>query len=404
MNDLAARLARIRTRDPALKCFIDLDTSPQPVGRGRLSGLVVGVKGNIAVRGLANTGGSAARRNAVAAADAPVVAMLRAEGAMIAGTLNMHEGALGATTDNLAYGRCINPWRDGFSPGGSSGGSGAAVAAGLVDAALGSDTMGSIRLPASYCGVFGWKPSGVLVPQDGVIALAHSLDQVGPLAKDAPTLWAVAAALGGPAPCQDLRGLRFGLPQGLATLAPGIAALFDAHCERLRGAGLDLVPVDLDLGLTPTDIVLAGLLVCEIEGAEHWAAELADEASGLTEEFRAMLNYGRRVGPAGEADARFKIAQVRQRVRAAMVRFGLSGLVLPTTSHTAFHHDTGPPLAQPYLTVHANMADLPAVSAPMGLVDGLPAGIQIVAAPGREDIALGFAGLFPALPCQAELA
>jgi aspartyl-tRNA(Asn)/glutamyl-tRNA(Gln) amidotransferase subunit A len=397
--ELDARLARIRAADPRLRAFIDLDEAgaraDQAAGRtGPLAGLLIGIKGNIAVAGLANTAGSAARRRAIAAADAPVVTMLRAAGGIVAGTLNMHEGALGATTDNRAFGRCVNPWREGFSPGGSSGGSGAAVAAGLVDAALGSDTMGSIRLPSAYCGVFGWKPSGTLVPQAGVVPLSHTLDQTGPLAKDAPTLWAMARALGGPAPAPGLAGLRFGVPTGLATLAPGVAALFADTRTRLAGHGLELVDLDLDLGLTPTDVVLAALLVCEIEGATHWADALADPESGLSDEFRSMLNYGVRMGPTLEAGARAKLAQVRERMRGAIARQNLSGLILPTTSHVAFSHAEGPPLDQPYLTMHANIADLPALSAPMGLVEGLPAGIQIMAAPGREDLALGFAGLF----------
>ena len=139
----------IKTADQHLKAFIDFTNDPPSTIKGPLAGLKIGIKGNIAVKGLANTAGSGARRQAIAHKDAKVVSQLRAAGATIVGTLNMHEGALGATTDNKVYGRCLNPWRDGFSPGGSSGGSGAAIAAGLVDGAMGSDTLGSIRLPAS---------------------------------------------------------------------------------------------------------------------------------------------------------------------------------------------------------------------------------------------------------------
>jgi aspartyl-tRNA(Asn)/glutamyl-tRNA(Gln) amidotransferase subunit A len=368
--------------------------------QGPLAGLKIGIKGNIAIKGLANTGGSGARREAIARGDAAVVTQLRTAGATIVGTLNMHEGALGATTDNKVYGRCLNPWRDGFSPGGSSGGSGAAIAAGLVDGAMGSDTMGSIRLPASYCGVFGYKPAGTMVSQKSVIPLSTTLDQVGPLAKDAPTLWAMAQALGCPVPLQDLTGLTFGVPRDMTPASPEVAALFEASLDKVRATGAILVDVKLGLGVTGTlgltdvDVILAALLVCEAEGAREWAVELADPTSDITDEFRAMLNYGAGIGSERIDDAYTKLAKIKAHIRGLMVEQNLVGLISPTVSHLAFHHDVGPPMDQAYFTQYANIADLPAVSAPMGLIDGLPVGIMCTAAVGRDDVALGFAGVF----------
>jgi aspartyl-tRNA(Asn)/glutamyl-tRNA(Gln) amidotransferase subunit A len=393
----------LQSTNERLKAFIAFTNEPANPGSGPLAGLKVGIKGNIAVKGLANTAGSAARRELIATADAPVVTHLRAAGATIVGTLNMHEGALGATTDNVAFGCCINPWRDGYSPGGSSGGSGAAVAAGLVDAALGTDTMGSIRLPASYCGVFGYKPAGEMVSQDGVIPLSPTLDQVGPLAKDAPTLWAMAQALGCPPPRTDLRGVRLGVPRDMASAMPEIAAMFEENLQRLQVAGIELVDVSLGLGidgalgLTDVDVVLAALLVCECEGAREWAKELADPASGITDSFRAMLTYGANIGQERIDDAYAKIARVKTHIRGLMEELDVAGFVMPTVTHLAFHHDVGPPLDQAYLTQYANIADVPALSAPMGLIGGLPAGIMCMGAPGRDDVVLGFAGLFPSL-------
>jgi aspartyl-tRNA(Asn)/glutamyl-tRNA(Gln) amidotransferase subunit A len=393
----------LQTANQNLKAFIDVTNDPLSTIIGPLAGMRIGIKANIAVKGLANTAGSGARRHAIAAQDADVVKLLRQAGATIVGTLNMHEGALGATTDNKAYGRCINPWRDGFSPGGSSGGSGAAIAAGLVDSAMGSDTMGSIRLPASYCGVFGYKPAGAMVSQDGVVPLSTTLDQVGPLAKDAPTLWAMAQALGCPAPLTDLRGQKFGVPRDMTAASPEIAALFEASLEKLRQAGATLVDVTLGIGvnaamaLSDVDVILAALLVCEVEGAREWAAELSDPTSDITDEFRAMLTYGANIGAVRIDDAYAKLAFVKAHIRTLMYEQGFAGLIMPTVSHLAFHHDVGPPMDQAYYTQYANIADLPAVSAPMGLIDGLPAGIMCMAAPDCDDVALGFAGLFPAL-------
>ena len=148
---------------------------------------------------------------------------------MILGKLNMHEGALGATTDNPVFGRCMNPVRPGYTPGGSSGGSAAAVAAGLCAGALGTDTMGSVRLPAAYCGVYGFKPSNDAVRSDGVVPLSFTLDCVGPLARSVEDLAILAHALleqsravPSPKAAASVAGLRVGVPRQIdnVELAP----------------------------------------------------------------------------------------------------------------------------------------------------------------------------------------
>jgi aspartyl-tRNA(Asn)/glutamyl-tRNA(Gln) amidotransferase subunit A len=144
-------------------------------------------------------------------------------------------------------------------------------------------------------------------------------------------------------------------------------------------------------------VILAALLVCEVEGAREWAAELADPKSDITDEFRAMLNYGAGIGTIRIDDAYAKLTFVKAHIRTIMHDQGLTGLITPTVTHLAFHHDVGPPMDQAYFTQYANIADLPATSAPMGLIDGLPTGIMCMAAPGRDDVALGFAGLFAPL-------
>jgi Asp-tRNA(Asn)/Glu-tRNA(Gln) amidotransferase A subunit family amidase len=138
-------------------------------------------------------------------------------------------------------------------------------------------------------------------------------------------------------------------------------------------------------------------LVCEIEGAGEWVTELADPESGLTKEFRAMLLYGKNSPKARIDQAYETIALAKERLRACLAREGLAGIISPTVSHVAFDHDVGPPIDQAYATMYANVGDLPAISAPMGLIDGLPIGFHAMTAPGREDVALGLAGVFPAL-------
>ena len=177
-----------------LNAFTDFDKSAT-VAEGALAGLTIGVKANVMVNGLPWTGGCEVFRNRIAKRDAAVVAELRAAGAVIIGTTNMEEAALGAKTDNPFFGATQNPHRPGYTPGGSSGGSGAAVAAGLCDAALGTDTMGSIRIPAAYCGVYGFKPAHTAVSQDGLEMTEPSLDTIGPLARDLDVLERVSRVI-----------------------------------------------------------------------------------------------------------------------------------------------------------------------------------------------------------------
>lgn len=393
---IEAALARAGAEQERLRCFIDLDPAGALAAAGAtgpLQGLIGAVKGNIAMAGLPNTGGSAARRTAVAAEDARVVTRLRDAGAVLLGTLNMHEGALGATTRNEAFGWCGNPWREGITPGGSSGGSGAAVAAGLVDFALGSDTMGSIRIPAAYCGVFGYKPGGSWLAQDGVIPLKASFDQIGPLARDAGTLLAVAKALGAPAPL-PLAGRRFGVLEGWEEVPGPIADVVAAGIARLAASGAELVKVRLPTALTPRQAILAGFVLCAREAADlHWAREYADPASGLSAAFRADLAYGARADTARLAAAEAAVAEVSAAVHAVLAQHQLDGLVSATAPQTAFPHtqDSAP---QAGFTGLASFAGLAAVSVPVSLVDGLPVGLMVT---GDDAVVLGAAGAFPAL-------
>ena len=189
-------LERIAAFNPALNLFVTLcrdaalgdaaasgERAASGQRRGPLDGIPVALKDNIDLAGVPTSNGFGGPPWRVPARDAEVVRRLRAAGAVILGKLNMHEGALGATTDNPHFGASINPHCPGYTPGGSSGGSAAAVAAGLCVAALGTDTGGSVRIPAAYCGVVGLKPSHGLVSTGGVVPLSWRLDHVGPLTR-----------------------------------------------------------------------------------------------------------------------------------------------------------------------------------------------------------------------------
>lgn len=400
---------QIAARDAAIGAFWHLDAAPQG-GNGRLSGVAVAVKDNVAVAGMSWTAGLAAYRHRIAEADAPSIAALRAAGAVILGKTAMDEGALGATGDAPGFPLCRNPLDPRLSPGGSSGGSAAAVAAGFVRMAVGTDTMGSVRIPAAYCGVAGLKPTAGLIGRSGVEPLSDTLDTVGAIAATPEEAGLLLEALVAPDP-EDAAwrpapagwratgmalpaGLRIGLAQPAPPVAvePSIAEGLSRAAARLSAAGIAVAEAPMprwDPGATRR----AGLLISEAEAAASHAA-LLDDAGAASAVYRAALAYGRDAGAIRIVRAFGRLARARAAALAALD--ACDALLLPTAPQRAFPHGAAAPADQADFTALANAAGLPAIAVPVALDEGLPASVQLVGRPWSEALLVALGGLLTA--------
>ena len=378
-----ARAAQHRRRDGVL---------------GRLDGLPIAIKDNFDAAGWPTRAGLPGRK-LPAPEDAHVVARLRASGAVLVGKTNMDEGALGAATDNPHFGPTHNPHRHGYTAGGSSGGAAAAVAAGMAAAAVGSDSLGSIRIPASYCGVYALKPTHGEISARGLVPAARRLDAVGLLARSANDLTVLLQVLAGydaddarsrrrrvafAPPDWEPGNLRCGLVPDLAAVGvePAVIDAFEAALAKLPrelGERRAVDFTDWDFARTRR----AGLFLMEAEMLSTFAADLEDTKHPVSERFRRMLAYASTKSAADYAVADRVLDAATLKMRRLFAQVDV--LVMPTTPQGAFPLGGAVPDSQADLTSFASLAGCPAVSIPMGtLPDGLPIGMQLVGARGSD--------------------
>jgi aspartyl-tRNA(Asn)/glutamyl-tRNA(Gln) amidotransferase subunit A len=369
--------------------------------RGPLHGIPVAIKDLFNVRGVATTAGSPLLQDSIATDDAFVVKQLREAGAIFLGKLNMHEWALGVTGVNPHFGTARNPWNTDFITGGSSSGSGAALAAGLCYGALGSDTGGSIRIPASLCGVVGLKPTYGRVSVRGVIPLAWSLDHAGPMARsvdDVATLFNVIKArdaddqyavqtvpLNFQPPTSEFR---IGVPDDyfFSDLHPETEAAYRAAIKTFGNLGAELHDVALP-GFEQSEKASAKILLAE--AAAYHQVHIEQHADQIGEDVLTRLKWGLDV--TGVEYALARQTQVEWRHKIEQIFESIDALILPATPFPATRIDESDPVAlsRGNLTRFTRMFNLtghPALVLPCGrTATGLPIGLQIVGARWQED-------------------
>ncbi len=435
-----AALLRVESQEPQLNAYVTImrdealaqaDAADERLRAGDtapLTGVPIAVKDLLSTQGVRTTAGSRMLHDFVPIIDCTVVTKLREAGAVFVGKANLDEFAMGSSTEHSVFGPTKNPWDLERVPGGSSGGSAATVAAGAVPLSLGTDTGGSIRQPASLCGILGLKPTYGRVSRYGVVAFASSLEQVGPFARDAEDLALLLAAIAGhdardsttaPLPVPDyggefergLDGLRVGVPSALFAdgLEDGVREAVEEAIDTLEANG---ATVDRDVALPTAAMALPVYYLIapseasanlarydgvkyghsNHEGANAEGEMAATRGEGFGDEVKRRIMLGTYALSAGYYDAYYLKAQkvrtlIRREFDAAFASHDV--IVTPTSPGVAFRigEKMDDPLAM-YLndlfTIPANIAGIPAVSIPCGFADGLPVGLQLMGRPFEE--------------------
>lgn len=428
-------LNRIEKFEPQLNAFIlptpesalkaaelaDLRFAGDGPPPGPLTGIPFLIKDNISTCGISTTAGSKILQGYIPPYDSEVVSRLKKAGAVIVGKGNLDEFAMGSSNESSFFGPVHNPWSKGRVPGGSSGGAAAAVSAGECTIALGSDTGGSIRQPASFCGTVGMKPTYGLVSRYGLIAFASSLDQIGPIARDvedcASTLDIISGRDQKDSTSVDtsfdnfssdlntgIRGLKLGVPKEYLVdgIEPGVRQAFEKALSTLESEGAEIeetslpmtdhalavyyiiAPSEASANLSRYDGVKYGLSMTRAKNSSENSQETRGE--GFGPEVKRRILIGTYALSAGYYDAYYKKAQqVRTMIRVefanAFSKF--DALITPTSPTVAFEigERTNNPI-QMYLsdvcTIPVNIAGLPAISVPCGFSKHLPIGLQII--------------------------
>jgi aspartyl-tRNA(Asn)/glutamyl-tRNA(Gln) amidotransferase subunit A len=393
----------------------------RPAADAPLAGVPLAVKDLFCTEGVPSQAGSRILEGYLPPYTATVVRQLQSAGAALLGKTNQDEFAMGSSNENSAFGPVLNPWDRGRVPGGSSGGSAAAVAAGLAPWAIGTDTGGSIRQPAALCGIVGMKPTYGACSRYGMIAFASSLDQAGPLTRDVTDCALLLRHMVGKDPCDstslefpgsiatptatDLKGIRLGVPEELTGsdggVEPGVRASFEEALSLAESLGAEIescrlphaphalsayyliAPAEASANLARFDGVRYGLRVDGEDGLD--AMYERTRAAGFGPEVKRRIMLGTYALSSGYYDAYYGTAlKVRTKIsedfKSAFARFDF--VVTPTSPWTAFElgAKTDEPLAMylnDFCTVPMPLAGIPAISIPSGLSEGLPVGFQL---------------------------
>ncbi len=404
-SDLLSRsLTKIQEQDGRLHAFITVMESEAIAAavesdrrykeRNPLSpidGIPIGIKDNIDVMGSRCTAGTSVYRDRIPPESAEIVHSLTRAGGLIVGKTNLFEAAFGGTTNNPIYGCCENPLHSGYTSGGSSGGSATGVAAGFFKIGVGTDTMGSVRIPSAYCGLWGFIPTPGRSSKKGVIPLSPTLDRLGFITSSIQDLHSLQEALCGRESTSNilpdvpvLRGLRIGVLseahfwrsfESLSQEQQMIQSAYASLVALMRKIGVRLIELELDRQYF-SFARRSALIKTENEAAHYWAPETGENFNGLSESLAKMLSYGRNISAERLVDIDRTLHRIKRDVCHMFKR--VDAIFIPTVLGLPFKHSDNVPDYQADLCVLANIAQTPALGMPLQSAGDWPLSFQLL--------------------------
>ena len=377
-------------KDTSLKHAKNADSRMKKLSQ--IDGELFAVKANIKVNSFPFHAGIEEFKNNTSFEDDPIIKMIKKNGGIIIGLTNMDEAAFGGSTSSSFYGRCLKPRNINLSVGGSSGGSAAAISSGLVHNAIGTDTMGSVRIPASYCGVFGFKPSSKIISNKDLILLSNTYDTIGFFGKNISNI-------------SNLLNLidnkHYNIPHNLKCIVP--TQIFEDQIEAnvlenfkktilvLKKNNIQVMEKELDYW-KPNLHRKALLKIVENEGAKNLCDLLINNRSKITKLLRSNLEFGQNINKTDIKKIKEDLLKLKIKTQNIFETFDL--ILTPTTPQSAFNIEKEQPLNQANFTSLANISDLPAISLPHNGSYEQPFSIQLNAANNNDKILLKISSIF----------
>ena len=377
-------------KDTSLKHAKNADSRIKKLSQ--IDGELFAVKANIRVNSFPFHAGIEEFKNNTSLEDDPIIKMVKKNGGVIIGLTNMDEAAFGGSTSSSFYGRCLNPRNINFSVGGSSGGSAATISSGLVNNAIGTDTMGSVRIPASYCGVFGFKPSSNTISNEDLILLSNTYDTIGFFGKNISNISNLFNLINKKA---------YNTPRNIKCIVP--TQIFEDQIETnvlenfkktiltLKKNNIQIIEKELDYW-KPNLHRKALLKLVENEGAKNLSDLLMNNKSKITKLLRSNLQFGQNINKTDIKKIKEDLIKLKIKTQNIFETFDL--ILTPTTPQSAFKIEKEQPLNQANFTSLANISDLPSISLPHNGTYEQPFSIQLNAANNNDKILLKISSIF----------
>ncbi len=360
----------------------------------QIDGELFAVKANIKVNSFPFNAGIEEFKNNTSFEDDTIIKIIKNNGGIVVGSTNMDEAAFGGQTSSSFYGRCLNPNNIKLSVGGSSGGSAAAISSGLVDYAIGTDTMGSVRIPASYCGVYGYKPSSTTMDNKDLLLLSNTYDVIGFFGKNLLNISNIFDLI-------NIKNKDCTIPQKINCIVPtqifedqmnpDILENFKKAILLLKSNNIEIIEEELDYWRPSTH--RKGLLkIVENEGAKNLCNLLKNSQSKISNLLRSNLQFGQNIRKTDIECIKEDLFKVKTKTQNIFKNFDL--ILTPTTPQSAFNIEKEQPLNQANFTSLANISDLPAISLPCKGVHKKPFSVQLMAANNNDKILLKISSIF----------